>query len=195
MVVILPIGAAEEGGGGPRHRLDLLRAGGKVLGNLPGREAVEVGVGVGVAHHLVAGVREGLHRLGVFVHPLSHHEKGGLHAVFPQDVDKQLGVLVAPGGVKADGEHLVVLLHAVNGQLPGRRRRAHHRRVARQRQHHNGSRQAPRRCQQLFLQKNHFDCLDSLHFQSLRFPFQNDRFYAPGQIEMFFRQNMNLFSS
>ena len=81
-------------------------------------ELRHVGVGVGVVHHLVAGVVEGLDGLRVFVHPVPHHEEGGLYVVFSKDVDELLGVLVAPGGVKGDGQHLLVPLNAVDGKLP-----------------------------------------------------------------------------
>ena len=36
-----------------------------------------VGMGVGVVHHLVAGVMKGFYRLWVFVYPLAYHKKSG----------------------------------------------------------------------------------------------------------------------
>ena len=97
VVVVLPVGTAEQGGPRPRHLFDLVPAGVEVGDDLIGRQAVEVGVGIGVAHHLMARVGQGLHRLGVFVHPLPHHKEGGRHVVLAQNVDELLGVLVAPG--------------------------------------------------------------------------------------------------
>ena len=97
MVIVLPKGRPEEGGADTGDGLDLIVAGVDVGDDLIGGEGVEVGVVVGVAHDLVAGVGQGLHRLGVFVHPLAHHEKGGLDIVLVKDVDEVLGVLVAPG--------------------------------------------------------------------------------------------------
>ena len=97
VVVVLPVGGTEEGGAHPRDRLDLVVARVDVLLHLGLGEFGEVGVVVGVVHHLLSRLVEGQHRLGVFVHPLSHHEKGGRHAVFSQNVDELLGVLVTPG--------------------------------------------------------------------------------------------------
>ena len=53
-----------------------------------------------MVHHLVAGVVECLDGLRVFVHPVPHHEEGGLYVVFSQDVDELLGVLVAQAASK-----------------------------------------------------------------------------------------------
>ena len=97
VVVIFPVGWTDQGGPHAGDGLDLVVAGGHVGDDLVGGQLGEVGVGVGVVHHLVARVGQGLHRLGVFVHPLPHHEEGGLHVVLPQDVNELLGVLVAPG--------------------------------------------------------------------------------------------------
>ena len=96
VVVILAVGTAEEGGTYPRHGLDLVVAGVEVVDDLLGGKVVEVGVGVGVAHHFVPCVGQGLYRFGVFIHPLAHHEEGGLDVIFAQGVDELLGVLVAP---------------------------------------------------------------------------------------------------
>lgn len=53
-------------------------------------------MGIGMIHHLMAGVVEGLYRLRIFVYPLANHKKGGGNLVLFQDVDELLGVLVAP---------------------------------------------------------------------------------------------------
>lgn len=118
-VVVVAVGQPHQGGAHPGDRLDLVVAGVQVGGHLVGGQLGVVGVGVGVVHHLVARVVEGLHRLGILVHPLPHHKEGGGHLVLPQNVDELLGILVAPGGVKADGHQLLVPLDAVDGQLPG----------------------------------------------------------------------------
>ena len=97
MVVILPEGRAEQGGTAAGDVRDLIAAGIHVADDLLGGEGVEVGVVVGVAHDLVAGIREGLHGLRVFVHPLAYHEECGFDAVTVQDVDEGLGVFVPPG--------------------------------------------------------------------------------------------------
>ena len=145
VVVVLPIGAADEGGPHAGDGLDLVVAGLHVGNDLLGGEAVVVGVGVGVVHHLVARVVEGLHRLRVFVHPVSDDKEGRLHLVLVQNVDELLGVLVAPGGVKADGYQVVAPVHTVDRQLSGggrgddRRRRVDHR-EDRQDEHHSQQR-------------------------------------------------------
>ena len=117
-VVIIAVGQADQGGPHAGDLFDLVIAGVQVGHHLVGGELGVVGVGVGVVHHLVARVGEGLHRFGVFIHPLPHHEKGGGDVVLPQNIDELLGVLVAPGGVEADGHQLLVPLDAVDGQLP-----------------------------------------------------------------------------
>ena len=77
--------------------LDLVVAGVQVGHDLLHRQLGVVGVGVGVVHHLMPRVVEGLHRLRVFIDPVPHHEEGGFYLVAVQDVDELLGVLVAPG--------------------------------------------------------------------------------------------------
>lgn len=97
MVVILPIRAAEQGGPHAGDRFDLIVAGVQIGDDLVGGQAVEMGMIVGMAHDLVSRIMEGLHRLRIFVHPLSHHKEGGLHIVFRHDVDELLGILISPG--------------------------------------------------------------------------------------------------
>ena len=97
MVVVFSVGRAEQGGPHAGDRLNLIAAGVDVGHDLLGGKGVKVGVVVGVVHDLVAGVREGFYRLGVFVHPLADHEEGNLYIIFSQNVDELLGVLVSPG--------------------------------------------------------------------------------------------------
>lgn len=97
VVVILPEGGPKEGGAHACDGLDLVVAGVDVRDNLVGGEGVEVGVVVGVAHHLMAGLGQRLDRFGVFLRPLPHHKKGDLHIVSVKDVDEGLGVLIPPG--------------------------------------------------------------------------------------------------
>ena len=96
-VVIIAVGQADQGGPDAGDLFDLVIAGVQVGHHLIGGELRVMGVGVGVVHHLVARVGEGLHRFGVLIHPLAHHEKGGGDVVLPQNIDELLGVLVAPG--------------------------------------------------------------------------------------------------
>ena len=96
VVVIIPIGQADQGGPDAGDRLYLVVAGVQVGGHLVGGQLGVVGVGVGVVHHLVTRVVQGLYRLRIFVHPVPHYKEGGLHAVLLQYVDELLGVLVAP---------------------------------------------------------------------------------------------------
>lgn len=56
VVIVLPKGRPEEGGADTGDGLDLIVAGVDVGDDLVGGEGVEVGVVVGVAHDLVAGV-------------------------------------------------------------------------------------------------------------------------------------------
>ena len=118
VVVILPERRAEERGALAGDLLDLIVAGVDVLHNLICGEGIEVGVVVGVPHHLVAGICQGLDGLGVLIHPLPHHKEGDFHVVLVKDVDEGLGVFVAPSCVKREGAGLVVPLDAVDGELP-----------------------------------------------------------------------------
>ncbi len=94
-----------------------------------------MGVGVGVVHDLVPRVMEGFDGFGVLIHPCPHHEEGGLYLILIQDVDELLGVLVAPGRVKADGHNLLIPLYAVNWQLTRGSGGAHGRRVVDEKEH------------------------------------------------------------
>ena len=118
-VVIVAVGQADQGGPHAGDRLDLVVAGVQVGHHLVGGELGVVGVGVGVVHHLVARIVEGLHRFGVFIHPFPHHEEGGRDLVLAENVNELLGVLIAPSGVEADRNQLLVPLDAVDRQLPG----------------------------------------------------------------------------
>ena len=117
MVVILPVGAAEERRADAGDGLDFIAARFDVAADRVGAELREVGVVVRVRHDLVAGVGERLDGLRVFVDPAADDEKGRADAVFAEDVDQRLGVLVAPGGVEGEGNALVVPLNAVDRQL------------------------------------------------------------------------------
>ena len=117
MVVILPVRAPDQGGGHAGHSFDLVAGGLEVGSDLLCGEGVVVGVSVGVTHDLVPGVMESFDRLRVFGDPVSYHKEGGLDVVLAQNVDELLGVLIAPGGVEADGADLLIPLHAVDGQL------------------------------------------------------------------------------
>ena len=117
MVVVLAVGTADEAGGHTGDGGDLLVAGGDVRHHLIGGEGVVVVVVEGVVHDLMPGVVEGLHGLRVLIHPVTHHEEGGLDVVFAQNVNEHLSVLVAPCGVEADGTDLLLPLHRVDGKL------------------------------------------------------------------------------
>ena len=163
VVVIVPVGQADEGGPHPGDRLDLVIAGGQVGQDLVGGQLGIVGVGVGVVHHLVAGVVEGLHRLRIFVHPLPHHEKGGRDLVLPQDVNELLGVLVAPGGVEADGDQLLVIpLDTVDRQLPRGGGGPHHGGGVHHPEHGGCQNQTGRRDPPLLLDEKYFDLRPAL---------------------------------
>ena len=124
MVVVLAEGAADERRARARQRFDLVVAGVYVCDDLVGGERIEVVVRVGVVFKLVAALDDGPGLLGVLVGPVAHDEERARHAVFFQHVENFLRVVRAPGGVEGDGTHLLVTLHAVDGQLPRCRRGA-----------------------------------------------------------------------
>lgn len=97
MVVIFPVRTAKQRGAHSGHRLNFVVAGVEVGNDLIGGQAVEMGVVGRMVHDLMSCVMERFYRLRVFVHPLPYHEKGGLYIVFSQNLNKLLGVLVAPG--------------------------------------------------------------------------------------------------
>ena len=59
-------------------------------------QTVVMVVVIGVAHHLVARVVQGFDGLRVLLRPISHNKEGGLDTIPRQNVDKRLGILVAP---------------------------------------------------------------------------------------------------
>ena len=156
-VVIVAVGQADQGGPHAGDRLDLVVAGVQVGHHLVGGELGVVGVGVGVVHHLVARVVEGLHRFGVFIHPFPHHEEGGRDLVLAENVNELLGVLVAPGGVEADRNQLLVPLDAVDGQLPGGGGGPHGGGVVDHVEHHRRQTEAGGRGPPLSLDEKDFD--------------------------------------
>ena len=97
IVVIFAVGRTEQGGADAGDRLDLIAAGVDVFLHLLLGQLGEVGVVVRVVHDLVPGIMQGLHRFRVFLHPFSHHEKGGLDIILSENADKLLRVFVAPG--------------------------------------------------------------------------------------------------
>ena len=73
-----------------------------------------------VVHYLVAVVGQRFDGLRVFIHPVADKEERGVYLVLIQNVDKLLGVLVAPCGVEGQRDDLVAALHAVYRQLARR---------------------------------------------------------------------------
>ena len=96
LVVILPVGTAEQAHFSAGDGLNLAGAQAHLVDDLLFRQLCHVGVGVGVVADLHARVGQRLHALRVFVRPLAHQEKCGLHIVLVQDVDQRLGILVTP---------------------------------------------------------------------------------------------------
>ena len=112
-----------EGGPHPGDGLNLVVAAVDFLQHpLPGQLG-HVGMAVGMIHDFMPRVEQGLDRISAAIHPLSHHEEGGAHLVFSQNLNKLLGVLVPPGRVECQADHLARPIGAVNGQpaLSGRR--------------------------------------------------------------------------
>ena len=73
----------------------------------------------------MSGVRECFDGFRVFVHPLAHHEKGDLDPVVVQDIDEGLGIFIPPSSIECERDHLLLLLHAVDWQLPACRSGGH----------------------------------------------------------------------
>ena len=96
MVIIFAVRAADQRGAAAGNGLDLVAAGLNIRYDPGGAETVIVVVVIGMAHDLMARVVERLYRFRVFVHPVPHHEKGGFHVVFRQNINEVLGILVAP---------------------------------------------------------------------------------------------------
>ena len=105
VVVIFSIGRADKSRANTGDSFDLIVAGLHIGHDFLRGELGEMGVGVGVIHHLMSGIGQSLDRVGVFVHPVAHHKERGLHVILPQNVDELLGVFVPPGERKiaADG--------------------------------------------------------------------------------------------
>lgn len=96
VVVILPVGTTDQRGGHAGNSTDPLVAGGDIVNDLLSGQTVVMVVVIGVAHHLVARVVQGFDGLRVLLRPISHNKEGGLDTIPRQNVDKRLGVLVAP---------------------------------------------------------------------------------------------------
>jgi len=96
MVVVLAVGAAKECRLFAGDLFNLVVSGGHVRGDFLARQAVEVRVIVGMAHDLVARVRQRLDGLRVFVDPRADNEKRRVHVVLFERVNELLRVLVAP---------------------------------------------------------------------------------------------------
>lgn len=60
MVIILPVGAAKQGGPHPGHLLNLIITGIQILCDLLRAQAVEMGMVIGMAHNLVPRVMQRL---------------------------------------------------------------------------------------------------------------------------------------
>ena len=120
MVVVLPIGGAEEGGPHPGDGLDLVAAGGEVGGDLLGGEGVVKWSWWSewlITSWPASG--EGFYRFRVFLHPVPHHEEGGLDVGSGPRMSMSCWVSSLPQAAsKVREQTLVVPLHAVHRQLP-----------------------------------------------------------------------------
>ena len=111
MIVILAVGAADQRGTAAGDGFDLVAAGFDVRDDLGGTQAVIVVVMVGMAHDLVPCIVQCFHGFRVLIHPVTHHEKGGFHVVFRQNINQKLCILIPPRGVEGDGAQPVLALH------------------------------------------------------------------------------------
>ena len=57
------------------------------------------------------------HILRIFLYPLSSHEKCYLHIVFGENIHQNLGVLVAPCGIKGERDLFFVSFDTVDREL------------------------------------------------------------------------------
>ena len=127
LVVVIPIGRAEQPGTRAGEGLGLVAHGFQLLGDFFRAQLAHLGMRGGMIADLVAPGGDLLHQLGKTLRPDVHQEKGGFHLVFIQDVQNFAGFVPAPGRVKADGDFLIRPVHAIDGQLPLPR---HHLRAA-----------------------------------------------------------------
>ena len=96
-VIIVTVGWAEQVGANAGDRLDLAVAAVQLRLDLVGAQLGEISVVVGMVHDLVSRIVQRLYRFRIFVHPFSHHKKGGFNVVFSQNINQLLGVLITPG--------------------------------------------------------------------------------------------------
>ena len=96
MVVILSVGTADEGRADPGDSPDFFIGGLYVGNNLVGRERIVVVVVQTMGHDLMACIVESFDGLGVFLHPVAHHEKCCLDVASTQNINEILGVFIAP---------------------------------------------------------------------------------------------------
>ena len=96
VVVIFPVGRAEQRGPHAAHRLNGVAACRHVRHNLVGGELVVVVVMGAVTHHLMPRLMQRHHRLRVLLHPVPHHKKRGLNIVSGQNINQRLRVLIPP---------------------------------------------------------------------------------------------------
>ena len=96
-VVIVAVGRPEQIGADAGDGLDLAVAAVQLSLDLVGAQLGKIGVVVRMVHDLMAGIVQGLYRLGEFIHPFAHHEKGSLYLIFTKNANELLGVLITPG--------------------------------------------------------------------------------------------------
>ena len=118
MVIVFPVGTADQRGAHSCNSFDLVITGIYILDDFFCGQAVVVGMILAVIHDLMTCVVEGLNGLRIFVHPIPHHEEGCFHVMLCQSVDELLSIFIPPCGIETDGDHIVIAVHAVDGQLP-----------------------------------------------------------------------------
>ena len=125
-VIVIAIRRAEKDRLGAGDLFNFFIAGCDLLQHLLAGKRGHVRVGIGMIHHFIARVRQRLHRLGIFVHPLSHYKECRMHMMLTENIDQLLRVFIPPCRVKTDAHHFVRPIHTVNRQFSLCRHRRHH---------------------------------------------------------------------
>ena len=81
MVVIFPVGAAEQAWTHAGDGLDLVIAGIEVGNDLIRTQLIEMVVVIGMVHHLVPRIMQRLHALGILFRPVPHYKERRLDLV------------------------------------------------------------------------------------------------------------------
>ena len=125
-IIVITIRRTEQDRLFPGDFFDFFIAGRDLRQHFLAGQRRHMGMSVGVVHHLIARVRQGFDRFGIFVHPLSHHKKCRMDMMLVENVDQLRRIFVPPCRVKTDAHHLVRAVDAVDRQFFLSRHRRDH---------------------------------------------------------------------